>query len=101
MEVESIRIIDVDTKEPQDAPAPVADNKPKKEKVPKIVYGIVTAPRLNVRRGPSIDSAVATVVKLGEELKIDRDKSNKEWYSVMTENRVYGYVMKEFVKIKR
>ena len=90
------KIVDVDVKEPQDIKVPE-----KVEETPKVVYGVVTAVRLNVRRAPSLDAAVAAIVNADDELKIDRDKSDKEWYAVTTEKRVRGFVMKKFVKVKR
>lgn len=72
-----------------------------KQETPKIVYGVVTAVRLNVRYEPSLDAGIATVVEMNDELMIDRDKSNSQWYAVTTESRKHGYVMRKFVKIKR
>jgi uncharacterized protein YgiM (DUF1202 family) len=92
------KVVDVDVKEPNDLPKTV---EAKKEETPKVVYGTVTAVRLNVRRAPSLDAAVAAIVNMDDELKIDRDKSDKEWYAVTTEKRVRGFVMRKFVKIKR
>lgn len=72
-----------------------------KQETPKIVYGVVTAVRLNVRHEPSLDAGIATVVEMDDELMIDREKSNAQWYAVTTKNRKRGYAMKKFVKIKR
>ena len=73
----------------------------KKSSAPKIIYGNVTATRLNIRRNPSLEADVITVLMEGDEVKIDRDKSDKDWYAVTTEKRQQGYAMKKFVKIKR
>ena len=96
------KVVDVDVKEPVDVEPPKKEVLVKKEPAaPKIIYGNVTAVRLNIRRNPSLDSDVIAVVALNDELKIERDKSDKEWYAVTTEKRVRGYAMKKFIKIKR
>ena len=96
------KVVDVDVKEPVDA-KPLKKEVPVKKEppVPKVIYGTVTAARLNIRQNPSIDAKILTVAVMNDELKIERDNSDKEWYAVTTEKRVRGFAMKKFIKIKR
>ena len=62
------------------------------------LYGIVNCARLNVRRGPSIDTRSVCVVESGSELEIEY--FNDEWLKVVTEDGISGYCMKKFVDKK-
>ena len=62
------------------------------------LYGIVNCTRLNVRRGPSIDTKSVCVVENGSKLEIEY--FNDEWLKVVTEDGVFGYCMKKFVNEK-
>lgn len=61
-------------------------------------YVIVTADMLNVRKGPSKDTEVLTIVSKDETLIVNDLKLIKGFYSVTTAAGIKGYVMKEFVK---
>lgn len=64
------------------------------------VEGIVSnCDRLNVRRTPSINAGIVTVLRSGTKLVIDVDKSNDEWYSICTLHGIEGYCMKKFITI--
>lgn len=65
-------------------------------KVP--IYGVVNCARLNIRRGPSIDTRPVTIVENGSELKIEN--FNDEWFKVLTNDGISGYCMKKFVDEK-
>ena len=62
------------------------------------LYGIVNCARLNVRRGPSIDTKSVCVVESGSKLEIEY--FNDEWLKVVTEDGILGYCMKKFVDEK-
>lgn len=65
------------------------------DEVPKPVYGVVNCSKLNVRRGPSIDTASLCVVEGGS--KLDIEQFNEEWLKVLTEDGISGYCMREFI----
>lgn len=69
---------------------------------PAAVTGIVSGcMKLNVRVKPNTTADVVCVVDANAELKIDADKSNKDWYSVCTSNGVEGYCMRAYVKVNK
>ena len=80
---------------------PVVKEK-KEDKQGSIEIGVVTGcTSLNVRKKPDKDADVATIVKAGAELKvIDSDKHKGEWYKVITADKVQGFCMKKYIKIK-
>ena len=65
------------------------------DEVPKPVYGVVNCSKLNVRRGPSIDTASLCIVESGS--KLDIEQFNEEWLKVLTEDGISGYCMREFI----
>ena len=65
-------------------------------KVP--IYGVVNCARLNIRRGPSIDTKPVTIVENGSELEIE--VFNDEWFKALTNDGISGYCMKKFVDEK-
>ena len=65
------------------------------DEVPKPVYGVVNCSKLNIRRGPSIDTASLCIVEGGS--KLDIEQYNEEWLKVLTEDGVSGYCMREFI----
>lgn len=72
----------------------VIENKTPDE-VPKPVYGVVNCAKLNIRRGPSIDTASLCIVEGGS--KLDIEQFNEEWLKVLTEDGISGYCMKKFI----
>ena len=65
------------------------------DEVPKPVYGVVNCSKLNIRRGPSIDTASLCIVEGGS--KLDIEQFNEEWLKVLTEDGISGYCMKKFI----
>lgn len=61
-------------------------------------YVMVTADKLNVRKGPSKDTEVLAIVSKNETLIVNDSKLVKGFYSVTTSTGIQGYVMKEYVK---
>lgn len=70
----------------------VAENKDSK-------VGIVNCNKLNVRSEPKKDSLVRIIICNGDLVEI-LDYSNKEFYKVLTSDKVEGYCMKKFIDIK-
>lgn len=65
------------------------------------IYGCVDkCEKLRVRKGPSTNTGVVTVISAGTEVMIDLDKSTNDWYSVRTATGVEGFCMKDFITIK-
>lgn len=63
-----------------------------------VAKGIVAnCAKLNVRSKPITSADVVTVLNVGDEISIDVDKSNKEWYKIRTADGVKGYCMRKFV----
>ena len=65
------------------------------DEVPKPVYGVVNCSKLNIRRGPSIDTTSLCIVEGGSKLDIER--FNEEWLKVLTEDGISGYCMREVI----
>ena len=65
------------------------------DEVPKPIYGVVNCSKLNIRRGPSIDTASLCIVEGGS--KLDIEQYNEEWLKVLTEDGISGYCMREFI----
>lgn len=64
--------------------------------------GIVTGcMKLNVRVKPNVNAEPVCVVDAKSELKIDKSKSNKDWFYVCTTTGVEGYCMRKFVEVNR
>ena len=72
----------------------VIENKTPDE-VPKPVYGVVNCSKLNIRRGPSIDTTSLCIVEGGS--KLDIEQYNEEWLKVLTEDGISGYCMRKFI----
>ena len=68
------------------------------DEVPKPVYGVVNCSKLNIRRGPSIDTTSLCIVEGGSKLDIER--FNEEWLKVLTEDGISGYCMRKFIDEK-
>ena len=62
------------------------------------VYGAVVCDKLNVRKKPAISAEVLIKINKGTKVKIDQEKSTKEWYKVVTKG-VDGYCMKKFIEL--
>ena len=65
------------------------------DEVPKPVYGVVNCSKLNIRRGPSIDTTSLCIVESGS--KLDIEQYNEEWLKVLTEDGISGYCMRKFI----
>ena len=72
----------------------VIENKTPDE-VPKPVYGVVNCSKLNIRRGPSMDTTSLCIVEGGS--KLDIEQYNEEWLKVLTEDGISGYCMRKFI----
>ena len=62
--------------------------------------GVVTeCAKLNVRKEPSMDADVVTVLLIGSEVMVDKALSTEEFYKITTETGVEGYCKKDFIII--
>ena len=62
--------------------------------------GVVTeCAKLNVRKEPSMDADVVTVLLIGAEVMVDKALSTEEFYKITTETGVEGYCKKDFIII--
>lgn len=69
---------------------------------PKSVIGFVTGcKRLNIRKKPVVNNGnVIDIVEDGKELMIiEPDKAKGEWYKVQLTDDMFGFCMKQFVKV--
>lgn len=65
------------------------------------VRGIVTdCEILNVRSEAKLTSTPVTTIKAGEQVMIDMDLSNDEFYKVYTAAGAEGYCKKEYIKVQ-
>ncbi len=66
-----------------------------------LITGIVSkCTRLNVRSEPSLKAMVLAVINRSDEVGIDTDFSDPEWYKVRTVNGTDGFCMKKFIKVQ-
>lgn len=91
--------------------APVVDVEPQVEETPAtpdVVVETVPEPKtfegtvvgctkLNVRTYPSVNSEVVCVINANEVVIIDPEKSNKDWFKVITSNGSVGFCMRKYV----
>lgn len=56
---------------------------------------------LNIRKGPSKNSEVVSIIPVGTELIIAPNSVDKPWYRVTTEDGVKGFCMNEYITIDR
>ena len=69
---------------------------PKKVEIPKPATKtgkVIDCERLNVRKGPSTDYEVVSVLKVGTVIEIEKVPETKEWYKTND-----GYVMAKYIK---
>lgn len=65
------------------------------------VYGrVVDCSRLNIRKKPTVNAEVLTVVNRDSELILDLIKSNEKWFKVRTIDGIEGYCMKQYIVIE-
>ena len=62
-----------------------------------VQLGTVTASALNVRKEPSLRSAVLQIIYQNDKVEILEDKEEL-WYKVKVDGKVIGFCMKTFIK---
>lgn len=76
-----------------------AETKTETVKAPKM-YGTVTdCLRLNIRKKPCKEAEVVTLATCLDEVEIDPDASEGEWYAVCTASGIEGFCMKKFISV--
>ena len=84
--------------EPVEVLSEEVDNTVNEEKNPRYVYGVVkNCETLRVRKIPSSDGEILTIIDKGTELEIDLENSTDEFYNVCTATGINGYCMKKFI----
>lgn len=80
----------------EEKPEPV-EEPPKNSPIRK---GIVANTKmLNMRKHADKSSSIVCVLDKDSSFTVNLDKSNKDWYSVRTDDGRYGYCMREFVDL--
>ena len=75
---------------------------PELPNVPFALMGNVTGcGKLNVRKRPAIDAAIACVLDCFAEVTVYEAESTDEFYKICTASGVEGYCMKQFIKIQQ
>lgn len=69
------------------------------KEIEAVKVGIVNCNKLNVRSEPKKDSLVKIIICNGDSIEI-LDDSDKDFYKVLTSDKVEGYCMKKFIDIK-
>lgn len=62
-------------------------------------YATVNTTTLKVREKASTDATVLTLVPVGEEYKVTKEK--KDWVKILIDESTAGYVSKDFVQLKK
>ena len=66
--------------------------------IPKTVDGVVVnCVKLNVRAEANVDADILCVLNVMSEIKINVEKSTRDWFYVCTATGVEGYCMRKFV----
>lgn len=62
--------------------------------------GTVNCPKLNVRKGPSLNSAIISIISEGDRLEVLKHV-NDTWYKVRISDKGFGFCMKEFITLDK
>lgn len=66
------------------------------------VSGVVTSClKLNVRKAPSADGEVLTIIDASSKVMVDVDSSTEQFYKVFTEASIEGFCMKKYITLKK
>ena len=63
----------------------------------EVAFGKVNCSKLNVRKGPSINSNPLCIVEYGT--RMETSEFNSEWIKVLTQDGTSGYCMRKFVDL--
>lgn len=74
---------------------------PVEEKVPVYIGKIKDCDKLNVREEPNVDAKILCKLDKLSEVQIDKSKSTKDFYKILTSSGVNGYCMKKYMSIKK
>ena len=65
---------------------------------PKTVKGtVIDCNKLNVRVEPKTNARIISVINVGSEVEIDKEKSPDGWFHVCTAAGIEGYCMRQYV----
>lgn len=80
----------------------LVDDAASAEATKTFISGVVTdCQRLNVRKAPSADAEILTVIDAFSNVMVDMDTSSDEFYKVCTEIGVEGFCMKKYITLRR
>lgn len=66
-----------------------------------LAFGIVSdCEKLNIRKVPTRNSQIVTIVPVNTELMVDLANSTSDWYSICTSSGIEGFCMKQYVTIQ-
>ena len=69
------------------------------ENCKNILGVVVDCDKLNIRKGPSINTDIVCMIDASTNLIVDYESSTDEFYKICTYAGIEGYCMKKFVKI--
>lgn len=68
---------------------------------PRYKTGFVTnCERLNIRKEPTVESDVETVIDKDTKIRVYEEESTDDFYRVSVKDSVVGFCMKKYIKIK-
>lgn len=71
------------------------------EKVVVYIGKIRDCDKLNVREKPSLEAKIICKLDKLSEVQIDKSKSTKDFYKILTPTGADGYCMKKYMSIKK
>lgn len=88
--------------EETNVPEPMVDETPVEvEEEPKTTIGVVSeCGKLRVRRKPRMDADVVSIIAFGDEVEVEDNKPNSEFYKVRLADGTIGFCMKKFINVR-
>ena len=87
---------------PAEEPTESSVSEPAEEAPKKKLVGIVTdCLKLNVRKEPSQDAEVVSVIPCLTPVEIDSEQSTDAFFKVRTADNIEGFCMKKFIALPR
>lgn len=90
---------EAETKETVEPAASITEDNPEPETTDGIVGVVTECARLRVRKEPSLEADILTVIPLGTEVRVDIFESTNDFYKICTGNGVEGYCMQKYINV--
>lgn len=75
---------------------------PAEVEIPATMSGrVINCGKLNIRKRPTVKSAVVSTVVVGSKVTVDSKTLTDEWLGVVTESGVEGFCMSKYVTIEQ